>query len=273
MSGPLRLALILAALVAFPVAAQAQDIAELYQAKAIVTGTGEVNRQIGFRLCLRDVVMKVSGDQRAVQEPAFKPLLEKAGSFVSEFRYRDRMEGIPVHDEQGTHDRPHDLTCIYKPETLDPVLSLLGSKPWLGVRPKLAILLAVHDQRRTFALAGDGEESPYMVESFEAAAGPMAMSIAFPDHKTLAEAGLDFAALKDADVTGLDAIAKKIGGDIPLGGSIVWSDADLGWIADWRIASGGKTYRWQIRGVSFDEAFRNAIRGAAQVLSGNGQPD
>ena len=29
---------------------------------------------------------------------------------------------------------------------------------------------------------------------------------------------------------------------------------------------------WQVRGVSFDEAFRVAMRGAAQVLSGNGQP-
>ncbi|TIW55589.1 MAG: DUF2066 domain-containing protein, partial [Mesorhizobium sp.] len=37
-------------------------------------------------------------------------------------------------------------------------------------------------------------------------------------------------------------------------------------------ADGGKTYRWQVRGVSFDEAFRVAMRGAAQVLSGNGQP-
>ncbi len=34
----------------------------------------------------------------------------------------------------------------------------------------------------------------------------------------------------------------------------------------------GKSYDWQVRGVSFDEAFRVAMRGAAQVLSGNGQP-
>ena len=34
----------------------------------------------------------------------------------------------------------------------------------------------------------------------------------------------------------------------------------------------GKTYRWQVRGVSFDEAFRVAMGGAAQILSGNGQP-
>jgi len=28
-----------------------------------------------------------------------------------------------------------------------------------------------------------------------------------------------------------------------------------------------------VRGVSFDEAFRVAMRGAAQILSGNGQPE
>jgi hypothetical protein len=27
------------------------------------------------------------------------------------------------------------------------------------------------------------------------------------------------------------------------------------------------------RGVNFDEAFRDAVRGAGQVLSGNGQPE
>ncbi|TIT43144.1 MAG: DUF2066 domain-containing protein, partial [Mesorhizobium sp.] len=37
-------------------------------------------------------------------------------------------------------------------------------------------------------------------------------------------------------------------------------------------ATDGKTYSWQVRGVSFDEAFRVAMRGAAQILSGNGQP-
>ena len=33
---------------------------------------------------------------------------------VEAFRYRDRMEGIPIHDEQGSHDRPHDLTTIFE---------------------------------------------------------------------------------------------------------------------------------------------------------------
>ncbi|RWF64141.1 MAG: DUF2066 domain-containing protein, partial [Mesorhizobium sp.] len=62
------------------------------------------------------------------------------------------------------------------------------------------------------------------------------------------------------------------GADRALAGSIVWNDKELGWIADWRLAEDGKTYQWQVRGVSFDEAFRVAVKGAAQILSGNGQP-
>jgi len=62
------------------------------------------------------------------------------------------------------------------------------------------------------------------------------------------------------------------GGDQALAGTLIWSDAARGWIAEWRLDFEGKPYRWRISGVSFDEAFRNALRGAAQVLSGNGEP-
>ena len=42
---------------------------ELYQAKPIVTGTGEKNRQIGFALAFEDVLVKVSGDPRLIGDP------------------------------------------------------------------------------------------------------------------------------------------------------------------------------------------------------------
>lgn len=54
---------------------------------------------------------------------------------------------------------------------------------------------------------------------------------------------------------------------------MAWRDEALGWVADWRLLANGKDYRWQVRGVSFDDAFRNAMLGTAQILSGNGQPE
>ncbi|PDQ20653.1 hypothetical protein CN311_13100 [Mesorhizobium sanjuanii] len=246
---------------------------DLYRAQTIVTGQGEENRQVGFKACLDSVLVRVSGDQRLPKKPEMAALRDRAGSFVAEFRYRDRMEGIPIHDEQGTHDRPHDLTCLYRPEAIDPVLASLGSKPWLAERPHLAIFLATEQGARHFALAADDRPGALMRESFVNAADPLAIRIAFPQTSLLSGSGLDATTLRDADMATLDKAARQAGADQALAGSIVWSDKELGWIADWRLETSGKTYSWQVRGVSFDEAFRVGMRGAAQVLSGNGPPD
>ncbi|MCA1439696.1 DUF2066 domain-containing protein [Ensifer sp. IC4062] len=245
---------------------------DLYVSDAIVTGTGKENREIRFRECLREVLLKVSGNQRVLAAPALAPLLERSGSFVASFAYRDRLEGIPIHDEQGTYDRPHDLTCRYEPATIDRLLDTLASRPWPQPRPKIAVLLAVHDQKRSFILTSDGDESPYMAESLAAATVPLAIEARLPEREAVAQEKLGLNVLSSERAAQLERLAKKIGGDAALAGTISWSDEALGWIADWQLDSAEKTHRWQIRGVSFDDAFRNAIRGAAQILSGNGEP-
>jgi uncharacterized protein len=62
------------------------------------------------------------------------------------------------------------------------------------------------------------------------------------------------------------------GGEAALIGRLVWDDRELGWVTQWRIDWHGRTHRWQVRGTNFDEAFRRGIGGAAQILSGNGDP-
>ncbi|TGV80620.1 DUF2066 domain-containing protein, partial [Mesorhizobium sp. M2D.F.Ca.ET.145.01.1.1] len=97
MSGFYRLAASLISLIALCLmscAAIAATTAELYQAQTIVTGTGEPNRQIGFKDCLDKVLVKVSGDQRLTQKPEMLALRGKAADFVQSFRYHDRLEGI-----------------------------------------------------------------------------------------------------------------------------------------------------------------------------------
>ncbi|WP_136622063.1 MULTISPECIES: DUF2066 domain-containing protein [Mesorhizobium] len=272
----LRLALVLGGLLAICAAnslAQAAGIDDLYKSQTIVNGKYEKNRQAGFMRCLDGVLVRVSGDQRLPAKPEMAALRDKAGSFVASFSYRDRMEGIPNHDDQGTYDRPHNLYCQYKPADIDPVLASLSSRPWLTERPPLAVFLATERGTQHFALDADDERGVLMRESFSNAAAPLAMQVAFPTAAQLSQAGLADQALRNAEMTKLDTLAKKVGADQALSGSLVWSDKELGWIADWRLATAGKTYNWQVRGVSFDEAFRVAISGAAQILSGNGQPE
>jgi hypothetical protein len=261
----------LASLLASP-PALAVTVENLYRAKAIVTGISEKNRVPGFVQCLEDVLVRVSGDPRLIGDPAATALAKNVKDYVASFRYRDRLEGIPIHDEQGSYDRPHDLTVDFAPDKIDAALASLGRKPWTAERPLPVMFLGVENARGSFVLAGDGDQSPYMAESLAAASARIGMPATLPSEATLSEAGLTFDKLDAADLEDLDQLARAAGGDLALVGSLIWSDADHGWIVDWRLRHDGRDAHWQMRGVSFDDAFRNAMRGAAQVLSGNGIP-
>src|SRR5215470_7220269 len=92
----------LGALLLLARAGAAVEVADLYQGQTIVTGEGEANRPLGFAECLEDVLVKVSGDPQLIGDPAATALGRNAAPLVAEFRYHDRMSGIPHHDEQGT---------------------------------------------------------------------------------------------------------------------------------------------------------------------------
>ena len=245
---------------------------DLYQAKTIVTGEGEENRRAGFATALEAVLVKVSGDPRLPGEPAVSALAGQAESFVADFRYRDRMEGIPVHDEQGTRDRPFDLTADFIPAKVNAALRSLGREPWTAPRPRIVILLGVRNGATAYSLARDGERGRDLREALAAAAERFGLAVSLPSRAMLAEAGVD-ADTAPADFADLGAPAKAARGDVALAGSLVWSNEALGWIADWRLDFHGESHRWNVGGISFDAAFRNGLGGAAQVLSGHGAPE
>ncbi len=61
----------------------------------------------------------------------------------------------------------------------------------------------------------------------------------------------------------LASVAAEQGGEITLVGRLVWVDRELGWATQWQVDWQGRSHRWQVRGVTFDEAFRRGIGGAA----------
>jgi hypothetical protein len=274
MADALKIAVSIAclAVLTFGDGAAADNVDDLYQARTIVTGQAEVSRRGGLTDCLEQVLVKVSGDPRLLGDPRVAGLSGKAGTLVADFQYHDRMAGIPVHDEQGTRDRPYDLTVSFDPARIDAALRSLGHEPWGAPRPRVVVLVAVRLGTTAYLLASDGERGRDQREAFADAAERFGIPIALPDQAALVKAGLSYESLPVVDLPSLDAIARTIGGDLALGGSVVWSEAALGWIADWRLGAQGKSYRWQIRGVGFDDAFRNAMASAAQILSGHGPP-
>src|SRR6185436_7224473 len=90
-----------AVVLCFCVTAAAATVDALYQARTIVTGEREETRIPGIAACFNDVLVKVSADPRLIGDPRVAAMSSQAASYVREYRYHDRMEGIPIHDEQG----------------------------------------------------------------------------------------------------------------------------------------------------------------------------
>lgn len=259
--------------VANAVAKDLDQPTDFYTARTIVTGTDMRDRPTGFGICLDDVLVKITGDQRLLQDPAVKAMGPIAGDLVEHYEYFDRMSSLPVHDEQGTNDRPYYLTCVFDPVKVDGVVAKLGHKPWAGMRPPLTLILAVHGFGKAGILTTDGDFYPDMPIALNYAAERYGMNVSLPSTWALAANKVGVDSLNGAPSDALNRIAQRSGGALALTGTLDWSDADHGWIGHWTLDDGhGQRHQWQVRGVNFDEAFRNAVRGAAQILSGNGAP-
>ena len=249
--------------------AQAAPDDHLYTGRSIVTGIMEETRGHGVVSALRDVLVKVSGDPRLLDDPKAQAIADDAVSYVESYSYRDLLAGIPIHDEQGTRDRPFELTVVFDRRVVDLALASLGRKPWLAKRPRLVMVLAVRLNEMRYLLASDSLPGRTQRESLDAVSWQTGMPVVLPDEAALAQAGVTLDNIVTLDA---QALAAAVGGDLPLSGTLEWSQGTLGWRATWRLVSGGQDHTWSIRNVSFDDAFRSALRGSAQILSGNGAP-
>ena len=253
-------------------AAAPEAASSLYQARTLVTGQTVDGRGPAIVRCFTEVLVKVSGDARMLTDPRVAAAAKAAGTLVKDFRYRDLMADLPTNDEQGTRDRPYELTVTFDPAGIDAVLHTLGRKPWTADRPRLAVFLNVRQGTVAYMLAADGSLGSGMREALAQAGERVGLRVLLPSQGVLDGSGLRGAPWPAPSRQALAAAARSAGGDVAIGGRLVWNEAALGWIADWELAAQGRTYRWRLRGVSFDEAFRGAMRGAAQILSGHGPP-
>ena len=265
----LRSLLWLAAIIgatASPAAAQRRE--NLYQAVAIVTGSDMRSRPTGFAQCLREVLVKLSGEPRLRDDPRVGELAARAAPLVASFEYADQMAGIPIHDDQGTYDRPFNLTVRFDPERIDQALADLGEKPWRGERPVVVPAVLVRRYSATYLLSAEdpapiaADQRGSLVERGE----EFGMKVHIPTEAEFAAWGMTAKEFPSSQLPSPPDQAL-------VAGTLQFEEAIPGWVGSWRMRWRGVDYAWHISGVNFDEAFRDIIRGVVRVASGHGAPD
>jgi hypothetical protein len=261
-----RVAVLLALLFAATPSNAAELAGEFYQATVIVTGTDMRSRPHGFGQALRAVLVNVSGEPRLQDDPRVSPLAAHADAWVASFSYVDRMAGRPVHDEQGTRDRPYNLTVKFIPAQIDKALADLGQRPWLGARPVVVPVLAVRIGTASYLLSAESPDGAAQRASFADMARDFDMKVRFPSEADVTAWGVTPGRFPSPHTT-------AAAGDALVAGTLEFDESLPGWVGKWRWRWRGVDYSWGIKGVSFDKAFRDICRGVLRVASGHGAPD
>jgi uncharacterized protein len=250
------------------------NIGPLYQAYAIVTGTDMRQRPWGFAHCLREVLVKLSADPSLANDPRTAALAAHADRFVAWFSYADQMAGDPLHDEQGTYDRPYKLTVYFAPARIDSALAALGERPWRGPRPLIVPVLLVHGPKPPpYILSADGPAGAAQRGAFAVAAAEFGMTIRFPNDSDLAAWKISAARFPSPETTPpAPPPISSPGGAMLVLGTLEWSETLPGWIGHWRTTWQGAPHEWSVSGVNYDAAFRNILSGAVLLASGRGAP-
>jgi len=242
------------------------EMSGLYQATAIVTGSDTRYRSSGFARCLREVLVKLSGEPRLESDPRTAVLAAHADALVASFYYMDPKSVIPHRDDQASYDRSHYLTVDFDPARIDRALARLGLRPWRGERPVLVPALRVRGVAGNYWLSAETSAAAEQRVAFATVAGGYGMKARIPSEAELAAWGVTMGWFPPPQVASAPD-------QVIVVGTLEFQPALPGWVGSWRMFWKGEGYAWSISGVNYDGAFRDLIRGAVRVVSGHGAPD
>ena len=158
---------------------------------------------------LEDVLIKASGAQKLSGDRRLAAYKAKAKDYVRSFSYRDQFFGKPIRDEQGTRDRPFDLTVEFEESKIDDLLKALGLKPWLSHRPRLAVFVEMEQGAKNYIVTTDGPQSDLQRDALLAAADKRGMDIVLPGTAALAKSNITGAELRTPSFPALAPVAAE----------------------------------------------------------------
>ena len=240
--------------------AMAAQVSGLYQTEVPVTGQESGERSRALRTALARVVIKVSGQRSAPQNPQVAEALKKPSRYVQQYRYR-----LATNDTGQVAPAPQQvLWAQFDGKAVNRLLAEAGLNVWGRERPAALIWLAVEDRGRRRLLGSD--DGGVLLDALQARAAERGLPLILP----LLDLE-DQSRLRVTDVWGdfqdtVLAASGRYGSDAVLVGKAYKVLPGL-WEAHWTLLEAGNVQRWVTQSDTAGSVLEEGVDQAADMLA------
>jgi len=235
-------------------------VEDLYTVELPVADQTTSLRLESFNEAFKQVLVKVSGSDDALKDPAFQNPIERSARYVKQFRYVNRS--LP-EDEDLDAGRLY-LRIDFDQQLVEGLLREQNYPVWGRERPS-TLLVVSYDVNENIKLASQ-DTTPDLIEALDKAASVHAVPVLFPlmDLEDMSLVKIRDIAARQYD--GIQAMAQRYSPNALLVGQVV-GRSGKGWEGDWEVRFADQVFRWKHEAPSKQEVLDQVIRHLAKILA------
>lgn len=239
----------------------AAEVDNLYQASAPVSSRDEQERAKLAPELLRQVILKVVGNQSLLESAPLSPVLDKASKYTQQYEYqRSNIVGADL-----TRPDQLSLKLSFEPAAVNQAVRELNLPIWGKIRPDILVWMAVEDQGQQTLLGLESSEQG-ILKPLSQAAEQRGLPILMPLMDLEDQSALTFNAVWQGDRSRVDTASARYGADVVLAARMQ-TDGESVHI-HWQAIGDSINDEWQSQG-SLQQALNNGMGQLADKLALN----
>lgn len=235
-------------------------VEDLFTVELAVADQTTSLRLESFNEAFKQVLVKVSGSDDALNDPAFARPIERSARYVKQFRYLNRTQA----GDDGFDASRLYLRIDFDQQLVESLLREHNYPIWGRERPSTLMVFS-YDVNENIQLASQ-DTTPDLIEALDRAAEMHAVPVLFPlmDLEDISLVKIRDIAARQYE--GIETMAQRYSPNALLVGRIV-GRTGKGWEGDWEVKFADQVFRWKHETPSKQDVIDQVIRQLARILA------
>lgn len=223
----------LLALLAAAAPVHAVPVGDLFQAEVDAAGRDTAARDAALQRALQEVLVRVTGSARTLQQGGASRLLQQPGRFVEQYRFEE---------VEGAADRQLRLWVQFDGVALAREIRAAGLSYWGSERPDVLLWLAVDDRARRYLVSEAADSAG--AEAVTRAARLHGLPVTLPLMDLEDQRALQFTDVWGGFLGAVESASQRYRPQVILVGKLDSSGAGGSWRSSWNLLAAGTSQSW-----------------------------